>query len=92
VRNVETLKKEARRVVRELDVVRLVGPELIARSEGCFADGGGRARGSAQRAREPDHRMWAVRALGLKEGKDGTGGEGDYQVSWGRRERKKWRC
>jgi len=82
VRSVASLTKEAKRVVKELDVVRLVGDELLARNEGAFGDGQGRApgRSARPRAREPDHRMWAVRTLGLAEGKDGTGGEGDYQV------------
>ena len=48
--------------------------------DGAFQDGEGRAP-RKERAREPDHRMWAIRTLCLKEGKDGTGGEDDYQVS-----------
>lgn len=68
--------------MRELDVVRLVGDELVSRGEGAFQGENGRAPGKTgkKRAREPDHRMWAVRTLGLAEGRDGTGGEGDYQV------------
>lgn len=70
--------------MRALDAVRLVGAELLASDEGAFAHGEGRAPGrreGRERAREPDHRMWAVRTLALGEGKDGTKGEGDYQVS-----------
>ncbi|KAL7424122.1 hypothetical protein Q5752_001707 [Cryptotrichosporon argae] len=77
------LTKQAARVVRDLDVVGLLGPALLEAGEGAFQDGQGRAIGRAkgkERAREPDHRMWAVRTLGLKEGKNGTGGEGDYQL------------
>jgi hypothetical protein len=48
--------------------------------EGAFQDGEGRTGKGKERAREPDHRMWAVRTLCLKEGKDGTRGENDYQV------------
>jgi hypothetical protein len=84
VRDIAAVTREARKAVRELDVVSLVGGELIARSEGAFADGQARAPtgpGRRQRAREPDCRMWAVRTLCLGEGRDGTGGEGDYQVS-----------
>lgn len=87
VRSVDALQKEAKRVVRELDVVRLVGDELLRRSDGAFQHGEGLAPGRGkgkERAREPDHRMWAIRTLGLNEGKDGTGGEGDYQVSCSR--------
>jgi hypothetical protein len=86
VRSADTLKKEAARAVRALDVVRLVGPELLASDEGAFAHGEGRAPGrreGRERAREPDHRMWAVRTLSLAEGKDGTRGEGDFQVGRG---------
>jgi len=77
-----SLTKEVRRVIRELDVVNLVGDEVMEASEGAFQDGEGRAPGrkGKETAREPDHRMWAVRTLCLKEGKDGTGGEDDYQV------------
>jgi hypothetical protein len=73
-------------VVRELDVVGMVGVEIMESGEGSFQGTEGRAPGRAkgkERAREPDHRMWAVRTLCLKEGKDGTGGEDDYQVSYG---------
>ncbi|WVQ98812.1 hypothetical protein IAU59_005943 [Kwoniella sp. CBS 9459] len=85
--SVVSLEKEVRRIVRELDVVREVGQLVMRGDEGAFSDGGGRAPGRGkgsgkdrERAREPDHRMWAVRTLGLREGKDGTGGEGDYQL------------
>lgn len=77
------LAKEAKRIVRELDVVRRAGPELMAAGEGAFQAGDGRAPGRApgnERAREPDHRMWACRALCLKEGKNGTEGEEAFQV------------
>lgn len=83
VRSVSALTKEAKRIVRELDVVRLVGEELLTRNEGAFQAGEGRAPGRGkgkERAREPDCRMWAARVVGLNEGKNGTGGEGDYQV------------
>ncbi|OCF36574.1 hypothetical protein I316_01825 [Kwoniella heveanensis BCC8398] len=85
ISSVVTLEKEVRRIVRELDVVREVGELVMRGDEGAFADGEGRAPGRGkstgkERAREPDHRMWAVRTLGLREGKDGTGGEGDYQL------------
>ncbi|GMK58623.1 hypothetical protein CspeluHIS016_0600650 [Cutaneotrichosporon spelunceum] len=79
----ETLKKEAARAVRALDVVRLVGAELLASDDGAFANGESRApgrRAGKERAREPDHRTWAVRTLALAEGKDGTSGEEDYQL------------
>ncbi len=78
-----TLTKEAKRVIRELDAVSLIGDEAMSANERAFQDGEGRAPGrkGKERAREPDHRMWAVRTLCLKEGKDGTGGEDDYQVS-----------
>jgi hypothetical protein len=77
------LAKECRRIVRELNVVGIVGDDVLKAGEGAFQDGEGRAKGSKgkERAREPDHRIWACRALCLKEGKDGTQGEGDYQVS-----------
>lgn len=91
VRSPAALTKEAKRVVRELDVVRLVGGELLDRNDGAFQNGEGRApsRGKGkERAREPDHRMWAVRTLGLVEGKDGTGGAEDYQVGGGRGKRR----
>ncbi|EAL22764.1 hypothetical protein CNBB2120 [Cryptococcus deneoformans B-3501A] len=77
------LAKEAKRIVRELDVVRRAGPELMAAGEGAFQAGDGRAPGRApgnERAREPDHRMWACRALCLKEGKNGTEGEEAFQL------------
>lgn len=83
MRSIETLTKEAKRVVKELDVVRLVSEELLKSEDGAFQHGEGRAPGKASRAREPDCRMWAVRTLGLGEGKDGTGGENDYQVGRG---------
>ncbi|KAL0254039.1 hypothetical protein I308_101418 [Cryptococcus tetragattii IND107] len=78
-----SLAKEARRIVRELDVVGRVGPEVMAAGEGAFQEGEGRAPGRApgkERAREPDHRMWACRALCLKEGKNGTEGEEAFQL------------
>lgn len=77
-----TLAKEARRIVRDLDVPTLVGHKLLDCGEGAFQDGNGRvgSRKGKERIREPDHRMWAVRTLCLKERKDGTGGEDDYQV------------
>ncbi|TXT15700.1 hypothetical protein VHUM_00203 [Vanrija humicola] len=83
VRSVSALTKEVKRIVRELDVVRLVGDELLTRNEGAFQAGEGRAPGRGkgkERAREPDCRMWAARVIGLNEGKNGTGGEGDYQL------------
>lgn len=53
-------------------------------NDGAFQDGEGRRRvGGKERVREPDHRMWACRAVILKEGKDGTRGEDDYQVGSG---------
>lgn len=85
VRTEDALRKEAKRIVAGLNVVQLVGAELLEREEGAFQHGEGRAPGrmgkGKERAREPDCRMWAIRTLGLAEGKDGTGGEGDYQVS-----------
>lgn len=63
--------------------MRRAGPELMAAGEGAFQAGDGRALGRApgnERAREPDHRMWACRALCLKEGKNGTEGEEAFQV------------
>ncbi|KLT42507.1 hypothetical protein CC85DRAFT_285415 [Cutaneotrichosporon oleaginosum] len=82
VRTAESLRKEALRAVHALDVVRLVGADLLASNEGCFAHGEGRAtsRRGAERARDPDHKMWAVRTLALAEGRDGTRGDGDYQL------------
>lgn len=77
-----TLAKEARRVVRELDVPGLVGENLMDCGEGAFQDGNGKVgKKGKERVREPDHRMWAVRTLCLKERRDGTGGADDYQVS-----------
>lgn len=81
VRTPEALKKYAASIVRGLDVVSLVGKELIESKDGCFQNDGGLAPGPRPKAREPDHKMWACRALVLKEGKDGTQGEEDYQVS-----------
>ncbi|KIR32760.1 hypothetical protein I352_04695 [Cryptococcus deuterogattii MMRL2647] len=78
-----SLAKEARRIVRELDVVGRVGPEVMAAGEGAFQADEGRAPGHApgkERTREPDHRMWACRALCLKEGKNGTEGEEAFQL------------
>lgn len=76
-----TLAKEARRMVRELDVPTLVGHKLLDCGEGAFQDGNGKVgKKGKERIREPDHRMWAVRTLCLKERKDGTGGTDDYQV------------
>lgn len=80
VRTAEALKAHVKRVVRELDVVSLVGRELVDSKEGAFQNDGGLALGNRRRAREPDHRMWACRALALKEGRDGTAGEDDFQV------------
>lgn len=77
-----TLAKEARRVVRELDVPGTVGALLLDCGDGAFQDGNGRVgKKGKERIREPDHRMWAVRTLCLKERRDGTGGADDYQVS-----------
>lgn len=77
-----TLAKEARRVVRDLDIPSLVGGVLMDCGEGAFQDGNGKTgKKGKERIREPDHRMWAVRTLCLKERKDGTGGADDYQVS-----------
>lgn len=68
--------------MRELDVPRLAGSIVLESGEGAFQDGEGRKGPKGkERAREPDHRMWAVRAVVLKEGCDGTKGEDDYQVS-----------
>ena len=76
-----SLAKEARRVVRELDVPSLVGSILLDCGDGAFQDGNGKTgKPGKERIREPDHRMWAVRTLCLKERRDGTGGEDDYQV------------
>ncbi|WWD16056.1 hypothetical protein CI109_100481 [Kwoniella shandongensis] len=78
-----SLAKEARRIVRELDVVSQVGDLVMGSGEGAFQSGEGRAVGRGkgkERAREPDHRMWACRALCLKEGKNGTEGEEDYHL------------
>lgn len=87
ITTIAALTRECQRRVRELDVPGLVGGEAMEKGEGAFADGEGRAPGrkGKERAREPDHRMWAVRCICLKEGKNGTGGEDDYQVSreWG---------
>lgn len=71
-------------MVRELNVVAEVGELIMKDNEGAFQDGEGRVVSGKgkERAREPDHRMWGVRALVLKEGRDGTKGEDDYQVSW----------
>ena len=70
-------------MVKELNVPDLVGDEVMRGDEGAFGYGEGRVVSSKgkERAREPDHRMWAVRALCLKDGRNGTKGEGDYQVS-----------
>jgi hypothetical protein len=76
-----SLAKEVRRVVRELNVPELVGEEVMKGDEGAFQNGEGRSGKGKGRVREPDHRMWAVRTLCLKEGRDGTKGEDDYQVS-----------
>ena len=64
-------------------MVGLVGDAVLEANEGAFENGEGRAPGrkGKEKAREPDHRIWAVRTLCLEEGKDGTGGEDDYQVS-----------
>lgn len=62
-----------------------VGPEVMTAGEGAFQASEGRAPGRApgkERAREPDHRMWACRALCLKEGKNGTEGEEAFHVGW----------
>ncbi|ORY24978.1 hypothetical protein BCR39DRAFT_454051, partial [Naematelia encephala] len=79
------LAKQARRMIRELDVCGIMGDELFKADEGAFQSGQGRARaqgkkGENGRAREPDHRMWAVRTLGLKDGRNGTGGTDDYHL------------
>lgn len=76
------LTKECKRLVRELDVCGLLSDQLVEAGEGAFQDGAGRAPGrkGKERAREPDHRMWACRTLVLKEGRNGTKGEEDYQV------------
>lgn len=81
VRTADALKKHAQGVVRGLDIVGLVGRELLDARDGAFQSDGGLAPGPRKRAREPDHRMWACRCLALKEGRDGTQGEDDYQVS-----------
>lgn len=79
-----TLAKEARRVVRELDIPSIVGNDLLDCGEGAFQDGNGKTgKKGKERIREPDHRMWAVRTLCLKERKDGTEGADDYQVRKG---------
>ena len=77
------LAKEARRLVRELNVPIEVGEEVMKDDEGAFEGGDGRVVSlkGKERAREPDHRMWAVRTICLKDGKDGTKGEDDYEVS-----------
>lgn len=67
-------------IVRGMDIVSLVGKELLESRDGAFQSDGGLAPGPRKRAREPDHRMWACRTLVLKEGRDGTQGEDDYQV------------
>jgi hypothetical protein len=69
-------------MVRELNVVAHVGEEIIKGEDGAFTDGEGIITNSkgVPRPREPDHRMWAVRTLVLKEGRNGTKGEDDYQV------------
>ena len=69
-------------MVRDLNVVGIIGDEAMESGDGAFGDGEGRVTNSKgeQRAREPDHRMWAVRVITLKEGRDGTKGEDDYQV------------
>lgn len=71
-------------MVRELNVVAHVGEQLAQSDDGAFSDGMGKTTNSKgkERVREPDHRMWAVRTLVLKEGRDGTKGEDDYQVCW----------
>lgn len=77
-----SLLKEVRRMVRELNVVAEVGDLVMKDNDGAFQDGEGvitNGKGK-ERAREPDHRMWGVRALVLKEGRDGTKGEDDYHV------------
>ncbi|KAK1924890.1 hypothetical protein DB88DRAFT_487220 [Papiliotrema laurentii] len=76
------LTKEARRMVRELNVVGHVGEEIVEGEHGAFTEGAGKITNSKgkERAREPDHRMWAVRTLVLKDGRDGTKGEDDYQL------------
>lgn len=77
------LAKEARRIVRELDVPTLTEGALLGSNDGAFQEGNGHVvKKGKQRIREPDHRMWAVRTLCLKERRDGTTGEDDYQVTF----------
>lgn len=80
VRTADALKKHAQKIIRGMDIVSLVGKELLESRDGAFQSDGGLAPGPRKRAREPDHRMWACRTLALKEGRDGTQGEDDYQV------------
>ncbi|EKD02717.1 hypothetical protein A1Q2_02947 [Trichosporon asahii var. asahii CBS 8904] len=80
IRTAEALKKHVQNIVRGMDIVSLVGKELLESRDGAFQSDGGLAPGPRKRAREPDHRMWACRTLVLKEGRDGTQGEDDYQL------------
>ncbi|WWC61024.1 uncharacterized protein I303_103602 [Kwoniella dejecticola CBS 10117] len=85
ISTISALEKECRRIIRELDVISLVGEVVSRDDEGAFQHGEGRAPGRGkgtgkERVREPDHRMWACRVLALKEGRDGTQGEDDYQL------------
>lgn len=75
-------------MVRDLNVVSHVSEAVTEAGDGAFQDGEGMVTSNKgkQRAREPDHRMWAIRTLCLKEGRDGTKGDYDYQVSSSARE------
>ncbi|ORX39983.1 hypothetical protein BD324DRAFT_607128 [Kockovaella imperatae] len=77
-----SLAKECRRLVREINVPLEVGELVMKDDEGAFENGEGRVVSlkGKERAREPDHRMWALRSVCLKESKDGTQGEDDFQL------------
>ncbi|WWC89931.1 uncharacterized protein L201_004860 [Kwoniella dendrophila CBS 6074] len=80
ITSLPSLEKECRRIIRELNVINLVGDLVSKDGEGAFQNGQGKSPNNPNRIREPDHRIWACRTLTLKDGKDGTGGEDDYQL------------
>ena len=62
-------RKQAEKIIRDL---KPVVKQLKMENYGAFE--------KSNLMRDPDHMMWAFRSLRTKQGKDGTGGEDDYEV------------
>ncbi|WWC69368.1 uncharacterized protein I206_103307 [Kwoniella pini CBS 10737] len=85
IKQISTLEKECKRIIRELNVINLINELIFSQdnqNQGAFEKKNLiiLTKNGKEKIREPDHRIWACRTLILRQGKDGTKGEDDYQL------------